>query len=97
MQKRLTLTIEQEIYERLQKASGKRNMSRFIEELLRPIVVHPDLEASYSAMAKDKRRETQAAAWAEASMDPLFLKDLDEVAADFGESRHPSAPYPPET
>ncbi len=84
MRKRLTLTIDQEIYEGLQKAAGKRNMSRFIEELLTPHVVHPDLEPSYSAMAKDTRREIEAAAWAEAFMDPLFLKDLDDVASDFG-------------
>ena len=99
MRKRLTLTIDQDVYERLRKASGKRNTSGFIEDLLRQHVIRPHLEASHTSIAKDEPRQTAAAAWKKAAMDPLFLKDLDDVAADFGESRHQRslAPRTPDT
>ncbi len=87
MRKRLTLTIDQEIYEGLLKTAGKRNISRFVEDLLRSRVANPDLERSYAEMAKDKRREAEAAEWQSALMDPLFVKDLDDVAADLGNTR----------
>ncbi len=98
MRKRLTLTIDQDIYEGLQKTVGKRNISRFIQELLRPRVINPDLDEAYAAMAKDRRREAQAAEWQSAARDPLFIKDLHEVAAGLGNARvnstRPSAPTP---
>jgi hypothetical protein len=67
MQKKLTVTIDQEVYEGLHKTIGPRKISKFIEELVRPYVIHPDLESAYAEMARDKNREKEALKWAEAT------------------------------
>lgn len=65
MQKKLTITVDEEVYEGLHKTIGPRKISKFVQELVRPHVVRPDLESAYSEMAKDKRREKEAMEWAE--------------------------------
>ena len=65
MQKKLTITIDEEVYEGLYKTIGARKISKFVEELVRPHVVRPDLESAYSQMSKDKKREEDALEWAE--------------------------------
>jgi predicted CopG family antitoxin len=67
MQKKLTITIDEEVYEGLRKNIGPRKISRFIQELVRPYVVRPNLESAYAAMAMDKEREEEAMEWAEAT------------------------------
>ena len=75
MQKKLTLTVDQEVYEGLHRVIGRRKISKFVEELVRPHVVRPDLESAYAQMARDKSREKEAVAWAEAT-----FKDADHEA-----------------
>jgi predicted CopG family antitoxin len=65
MQKKLTITVDEEIYEGLYKIIGSRKISRFVQEIVRPHVVRPNLEAAYAEMAKDEKREKEAAEWAE--------------------------------
>lgn len=65
MQKKLTVTVNEEVYEGLRKTIGARKISKFIEELVRPYVVRPNLESAYAEMARDKRREKKALEWAE--------------------------------
>ena len=65
MQKKLTLTVDEVVYEGLHKTIGRRKISKFVEELVRPHVVRPDLELAYAEMAKDKKREREAVEWAE--------------------------------
>ena len=65
MQKKLTITIDEEVYEGLRKTIGPRKISRFVQEVVRPYVVRPNLDAAYAEMAKDKKREKEAAEWAE--------------------------------
>jgi predicted CopG family antitoxin len=65
MQKKLTITVDDEVYEGLRRVIGPRKISRFVQELVRPHVVRPNLESAYAEMAKDKRREKEAAEWAE--------------------------------
>ena len=60
MQKKLTITVDEEVYEGLHKIIGPRKISRFVQEIVRPHVVRPNLEAAYAEMAKDKRREQEA-------------------------------------
>ena len=67
MQKKLTITIDEEVYEGLHKIIGPRKISRFVQEIVRPHVVRPNLEAGYAEMAKDKRREKEAEEWAEST------------------------------
>ncbi|MBN1369726.1 MAG: hypothetical protein JW954_05775 [Dehalococcoidaceae bacterium] len=65
MHKKLTVTIDEEVYEGLHKYIGQRKISRFIEELVRPHVVRPNLESAYAQMARDRKREQEALEWAE--------------------------------
>lgn len=67
MQKKLTITVDEEVYDGLNKTIGPRKISRFIQELVRPHVVRPNLESGYADMAKDKKREKEAMEWAEAT------------------------------
>jgi predicted CopG family antitoxin len=65
MLKKLTITIDEEVYEGLHRIIGPRKISRFVQELVRPHVVRPNLESAYADMAKDKEREKEALEWAE--------------------------------
>ena len=65
MQKKLTITVDEEVYKGLHKTIGPRKISKFVEELVRPYVVRPSLELAYSQMSKDKKREKEALDWAE--------------------------------
>lgn len=66
MQKKLTIMIDEEVYEKLYAIIGPRRISRFIEDLVRPYVISPDLDAAYAEMARDEAREAEALEWAEA-------------------------------
>ncbi len=67
MQKKLTITVDEEVYEGLHQVIGPRKISKFVEELVRPHVVRPRLESAYAQMAKDNAREKEALEWAEAT------------------------------
>jgi len=67
MQKKLTLTIDQEVYEGLRKVIGQGKISRFIEDLVRPHVLKKDLYEAYRQMGADRVREKEALDWAEAT------------------------------
>lgn len=68
MHKKLTITIDEQVYEGLHKVIGRRKISQFIETLVRPHVVGVDLDAAYRAMAADEAREAEAFQWAEATI-----------------------------
>jgi len=67
MHKKMTITLDEAVYEGLYRTVGRRKISQFIEDLLRPHVVDgADLETGYRAMAADKEREAEAKAWCNA-------------------------------
>lgn len=68
MQKKLTITIDEQVYKGLYEMIGPRKISGFIEDLVRPHVLYPDLEAAYAEMAQDEEREAVALEWAEATV-----------------------------
>ena len=68
MQKKLTITIDEEVYEGLRAVIGPRRISRFIETLVKPYVRFPNLEAAYQEMAQDEAREREALEWADATV-----------------------------
>ncbi len=68
MLKKLTITIDEEVYDGLYATVGPRHISRFIEDLVRPHVTALDLAAAYKEMAADEAREAEALAWAEATV-----------------------------
>ena len=65
MLKKLTITVDAEVYDGLHRVVGRRRISRFLNDLARSHVVEQDLAAGYAAMAADKAREAEAEAWSE--------------------------------
>jgi hypothetical protein len=66
MHKRMTISIDEEVYDGLVRVVGRRKISQFLEDLARPHVAGESLEAAYAAMARDETREREALEWAEA-------------------------------
>jgi predicted CopG family antitoxin len=67
VQRKLTITLNEQVYEGLHRVIGRRNISQFIESLVRPHVIGADLEAGYRQMAEDEAREAEAREWVEAT------------------------------
>jgi hypothetical protein len=65
MPKKLTITVDAEVYDGLHSVIGARRISRFLNDLARPHVIGQDLAAGYAAMASDRARETEAEGWVE--------------------------------
>ena len=63
MHKRMTITLDEAVYDGLYKRVGKRRISQFIEDLVRPHVLDTSLDAGYQAMAADRTREAEAQDW----------------------------------
>ncbi len=63
MAKKLTITVEDEVYEGLHRIIGRRRISRFLSDLARPHVTHSELARAYREMAADEEREREAAEW----------------------------------
>jgi hypothetical protein len=68
MQKKLTITLDERVYDGRHTIVGRRRISRFIESLVRPYVLGKDLEVAYRQMAQEEAREAEALAWAEATV-----------------------------
>ena len=66
MHKKMTITLDEAVYEGLYRTIGKRRMSQFIEDLLRPHVMDTTLDDGYMAMAADSEREAEAIEWCNA-------------------------------
>jgi len=66
MHRKMTITLDEVVYEGLYRTVGKRRMSQFIEDLLRPHVVDTSLDTGYQAMAADQAREAEALEWCNA-------------------------------
>jgi predicted CopG family antitoxin len=73
MHKKMTITLDEAVYEGLWRTIGKRRMSQFIEDLLRPHVMGASLEDGYKAMAQDQDREAEATEWTNALSKDVFL------------------------
>ncbi len=63
MHKRMTITLDEAVYDGLYRTVGKRRMSQFIEDLVRPHVSGASLDAGYRDMAVDQVREAEATDW----------------------------------
>lgn len=75
MQKKLTITVDEAVYEGLYRVIGPRRISQYIEDLVRPHVVESDLSSAYAEMAADEAREMAANDWSES----LLLDVADEA------------------
>ena len=65
MTKKLTITVDDDIYNGLHSVIGRRRISRFLNDLARPHVLMRDLSEGYRAMAADQDREREASDWVE--------------------------------
>lgn len=65
MAKKLTITVDDEVYQGLHSVVGRRRISRFLNDLARPHVLRRDLAEGYRAMAADEAREREAEEWTE--------------------------------
>ena len=72
MQKKLTVTIDEEVYAGLRAVIGPRKISRFIEELVRPHVVKKNMYAAYKEMDADQVRESEALEWADGTFGDIY-------------------------
>jgi len=63
--KKLTITVDNDVYRGLKKKVGPRRISRFLNDLARPHVVDDGLLAAYRDMAADRTREFEAEEWVE--------------------------------
>ena len=75
MQKKLTVTIDEEVYKGLREVIGPRKISRFIEDLVRPHVTKKDIYAAYKEMAADEVRESEALEWTEATFGDIEYEE----------------------
>ena len=66
MQRRLTITLDEAVYDGLHQLVGRGKIAKFIEDQIRPLVTNTALEDGYRAMAEDKERETEAQEWCNA-------------------------------
>lgn len=65
MQKKLTITIDEDVYAGLLQVVGRRKISWFIESFVRPYVMYGDIQEGYRQMAADTVREAEAREWIE--------------------------------
>ena len=65
MSEKLTITVDDDVYEGLHQVIGRRRISRFLNDLARPHVIPRDLIEGYRAMAADEEYEREAREWVE--------------------------------
>lgn len=66
MHKKMTITLDEAVYDGVFRVVGRRKISQFIEDLVRPYVLKDDLAAAYREMAQDAEREQEALEWSNA-------------------------------
>ena len=71
MKKKLTITLDEQVYAGLHSVIGRRRISRFIESVVRPHVVQSDLVEAYREMAANEEREAEAFEWSEATLEDV--------------------------
>ena len=63
MTKKLTISIDDRVYDGLHAVIGRGNIGKFLEDLARPFVVTEGLSAAYAEMSADKTRDADADEW----------------------------------
>ena len=66
MMRKLTLTVDEDVYAGLRAKVGPRRISRFLNDLAKPLVTEDALLEGYRAMAADGVREQDALEWCDA-------------------------------
>jgi hypothetical protein len=63
--KKLTISVDADVYDGLRSRIGPRRISRFLNDLARPHVTGQGLERAYADMASEEAREAEALQWSE--------------------------------
>ena len=58
VQRRLTISLDEKVYTGLHSKFGRLNLSRFIETLVRPYVIHQEMQESYRQMEEQRKQKT---------------------------------------
>ena len=74
MQKKLTITIDEQVYNALYAVIGSGKISKFIENSIKPRLITSELEKAYLTMSKDTQREQEALEWTEGVLHNEFDK-----------------------
>jgi predicted CopG family antitoxin len=72
MHKKLTITLDENVYYELHSVIGRGKISQFIENLVKPYVLNKELEQEYIEMAKDEEREKEAYEWIEGVVEDAY-------------------------
>jgi predicted CopG family antitoxin len=63
MQKKITISIDETVYDELHRTIGRGQISHFIEDLIRANTFGKKLDDAYKEMASDNQRESEALEW----------------------------------
>ena len=63
MQKRMTITLDETVYDGLMRVVGRGKVSQFLESLARPHVLDASMDDGYRAMSNDTQREAEVSEW----------------------------------
>jgi hypothetical protein len=63
--RKLTISIDDRVYDGLHAVIGRGNIGKFLEDLARPFVVPDSLTAAYAEMSADNSRDAEADDWCE--------------------------------
>ena len=72
MQKKLTITIDESVYQGLYNNIGEGKISKFIETLIKPYVLNQELEQEYKNMVADEKEEQEAYEWIEGCIGDIY-------------------------
>jgi len=75
MMRKLTITVDEDVYLGLRDRVGPRRISRFLNDLAKPLVTDDALLEGYRAMAADGVRELEAGEWCEGLIGDLAPHD----------------------
>jgi hypothetical protein len=65
MTRKLTISIDDRVYDGLFAVIGRGHIGKFLENLARPFVVTASLSAAYVELSADKTRDAEAEEWCE--------------------------------
>lgn len=65
MSRKLTILVDDDVYQGLHSVVGPRRIGRFLNDLARPHVTESDMDLEYREMAADEEAEAEALEWIE--------------------------------
>ena len=75
MVRKLTITVDEDVYNGLHQRIGPRRISRFLNDLARPLVSEAAMLQGYREMAADELRERETNEWVDAIIEDVARDD----------------------